>query len=51
MFWFVDSVPFRLTFEILCLSVGAADRMKVENRNPISSAFRGGRGCGDGDLE
>ena len=30
---------------------GAADRMNVENRSPISRAFRGGRGCGDGDLE
>ena len=30
---------------------GTADRMKAENRSPISSAFRGGRGCGDGDSE
>ena len=28
---------------------GTADWMKTENRSPISSAFRGGRGCGDGD--
>ena len=30
---------------------GTADWMKTENRSPISSAFRGGRGCGDGDSE
>ena len=30
---------------------GTADRMKAENRSPISSTFRGGRGCGDGDSE
>ena len=24
---------------------GTADWMKVENRSPISRAFRGGRGC------
>ena len=30
---------------------GTADRMKAENRSPISSAFRGGPGCGSGDLE
>ena len=34
----------------ICLR-GAADRMKAENRSPISSTFRGGRGCGDGDSE
>ena len=30
---------------------GTADWMKTENRSPISRAFRGGRGCGDGDSE
>ena len=30
---------------------GTADWMKTENRSPISSTFRGGRGCGDGDSE
>ena len=30
---------------------GAADLMKAENRSPISRAFRGRLGCGDGDLE
>ena len=39
-----------ILFEILHLAVETADRMSLENR-PVSSAFRGGRGCGDGDLE
>ena len=43
--------PCHPLFEILHLSAGAADRMKAENRSPISSTFRGGRGCGDGDSE
>ena len=30
---------------------GAADLMKAENLSPISRTFRGGQGCGDGDLE
>ena len=30
---------------------GTADLTKVENRIPISRAFRGGQGCGSGDLE
>ena len=50
-FHFVAEVPLSSTFEILHLSAGAADRMKAENRSPISSTFRGGRGCGDGDSE
>lgn len=50
-FRFVAEVPLSSTFEILHLSAGAADRMKAENRSPISSTFRGGRGCGDGDSE
>ena len=50
-FRFVAEVPLSSTFEILHLSAGAADRMKAENRSPISRAFRGGRGCGDGDSE
>ena len=50
-FCFVAEVPLSSTFEILHLSAGAADRMKAENRSPISSTFRGGRGCGDGDSE
>ena len=50
-FRFVAEVPLSSTFEILHLSAGAADRMKAENRSPISRTFRGGRGCGDGDLE
>ena len=36
--------------EILHVAVVTADRMNLENR-PVSSAFRGGRGCGNGDLE
>ena len=43
--------PCHPLFEILHLSAGVADRMKAENRSPISSTFRGGRGCGDGDSE
>ena len=50
-FRFVAEVPLSSTFEILHLSQGTADRMKAENRSPISSTFRGGRGCGDGDSE
>src|SRR5699024_11427536 len=50
-FRFVAEVPLSSAFEILHLSAGAADRMKAENRSPISSTFRGGRGCGDGDSE
>ena len=50
-FCFAAEVPLSSTFEILHLSAGAADRMKAENRSPISSTFRGGRGCGDGDSE
>ena len=50
-FCFVAEVPLSSTFEILHLSAGAADRIKAENRSPISSTFRGGRGCGDGDSE
>ena len=30
---------------------GTADWMKTENRSPISSAFRGGRGMGHGGPE
>lgn len=30
---------------------GTADWVNVENRSPISSGFRSGRGCGEGDLE
>ena len=48
--YFVDEAPLSSLFEILHLAVGTADWMNLENR-PISSAFRGGRGCGDGDLE
>ena len=43
--------PCHPLFEILHLSAGVADRIKAENRSPISSTFRGGRGCGDGDSE
>ena len=51
-FRFVGNVPFGRTFRVLNLSAGGtAGRMKVENRSPISRAFRGRLGCGDGDLE
>ena len=44
-------IPFHSSFEILHLAVGTSGRMNAENRGPIWDAFRGGRGCGDGDLE
>ena len=43
--------PFAPLFESCICLRGTADRMKAENRSPISGVFRGGRGCGDGDLE
>ena len=49
-FYFFDEAPLSSLFEILHLAVGTADRMHLENR-PISRAFRGERGCGEGDLE
>ena len=43
--------PCHPLFESCICSWGTAARMNLENRSPISRAFRGGRGCGDGDLE
>ena len=51
-FRFADSVPpFVSLFKSCICPRGTADRMKAENRSPISRAFRGGPGCGSGDLE
>ena len=38
--------PWDLLLESWIWLRGTADWMKVENRSPISRAFRGGQGCG-----